>query len=101
MSPDATAKPPYGAPSLQQLTGLVFELALQLHVERVRRIALEAALEDAAVLPPEAAERMASAPSVTERSTAALDRAMAGVMRVLTEGADQRTPLRGDTQNNC
>lgn len=90
------AKPPYGAPSLEQLTGLVFELALQLHQERVRRIALEVALEDAGVLAPDAAERAAEAARRKERSAAALDRSMGGILRALTEDADPRTPLRSE-----
>lgn len=92
-SPVAPA-PPYGAPTLEQLTGLVFELASQLHGERSRRIALEAALEDSGVLPPGACERVAAEPQVRARSLAALDRAMAGLTRVMTEDADPRTPLR-------
>ena len=86
--------PPYGAPTLEQLTGLVFELASQLHGERTRRIVLEAALEGAGVLPQGACERVAEQPPVRARSLAALDCAMAALTRVMTEDADPRTPLR-------
>ncbi len=91
---DAEPAPPFGAPSLDQLTGLVFELASQLHAERARRIVLEAALEEAGVLAQSACERLAPQPEVRRRSAAALDRAMAGLMRVMTKDVDPRTPLR-------
>jgi hypothetical protein len=90
----AEPAPPFGAPSLDQLTGLVFELASQLHAERVRRIALEAALEEAGVRAETACERLALQLEVRGRSVAALDRAMSGLMRVMTEDVDPRTPLR-------
>ena len=89
------------APSLEQLTGLVFELASQLHVERVRRIALEAALEASGLLVSDAVESAAAQPQAKARASASFDRTMAGIMRVLTEDPDPRTPLRtrqaGDT----
>jgi hypothetical protein len=100
MTDTATPLPPFGAPTLEQLTGLVFELASQLHIERAQRIALETALADAGVLAPDEPERAASQPNVRLRSAAALDRAMAGMMRVLTEDADPRTPLRAQTDKN-
>jgi len=89
---------PFGAPTLEQLTALVFELASQLHVERVHRIALEAALEDAGVLAGGAAERVAGLPSVRDRAAAGLERSLSGVMRVLTEDADPRRPLRAQSR---
>jgi len=85
---------PFGTPTLEQLTGLVFELASQLHVERVHRIALEAALEAAGVLVPAAADGIAARADVHAKALTSLDRSMAGVMRVLTEHPDPRTPLR-------
>ena len=97
----ADALPPFGAPTLEQLTGLVFELASQLHVERARCIALEGALEEAGVLMPGAPDRAASQPNIRIRAAAALDRAMAGMMRVVTEDADPRTPLRGEADKNA
>ena len=92
--------PAVGAPTLEQLTALVFELASQLHAERVHRIALEAALEAAGVLAPGAAERAALEPDVRARALASLDRAMSGVMRVMTEDPDPRTPLRAPNEKN-
>lgn len=86
--------PPFGAPSLEQLSALVFELASQLHVERAQRIALQAALEEAGLLTPGALEAVGSSAAVRARSAAALDKAMNGMMRVLTEDDDPRRPLR-------
>lgn len=97
----AQVQPPSasGAPTLEQLTALVFELASQLHAERVHRIALECALEAAGVLGADAAERIASEPHVREKALSGLDRAMAGVIRVITEDPDPRTPLRAQHTN--
>lgn len=88
---------PLGAPTLEQLTALVFELASQLHVERVHRITLEVTLEEAGVLSSDAIDQVAHDAAVRARSDAALDRALAGVMRVVTEDADPRRPLRDQT----
>ena len=88
------AKPPFGAPNLEQLTALVFELASQLNIERAQRIALEFALEDAGLLAPGAAESVAERAEVRARLARALDRAMRSTMRVLTEDDDPRRPLR-------
>ena len=87
-------QPPYGAPDSAQLAGLVFELASQLHVERCRRMALEAALADAGVLCAGAVEAAGAGPAFAPAAAQGLDRAMAALMRVLTEDADERTPLR-------
>jgi len=92
----APGPPPFGAPSLGQLTALVFELASQLHVERARRIALETALEEAGLLETGALDTAAGSAAVHARSAAALDRAMSGMMRVLAENDDPRRPLRGE-----
>jgi hypothetical protein len=94
MSQSTGALSAIGAPTLEQLTALVFELASQLNAERVHRIALECALEAAGVIAADAAERIASEPLVRAKALAGLDRAMEGVMRVITEDPDPRTPLR-------
>jgi len=85
---------PFGTPDAERLTGLVFELASQLHVERARRIALEAVLQKAGLLSDAAIEEAGAAPDTRAATAAALDRAMFGLMRVLTESADPRAPLR-------
>ena len=92
---------PYGAPDLEQLTALVFELASQLHVERVRRLALEAALERAGARAPAGVPAGAGHARLAARGAAALDRAMAGIMRVLTESGDPRSPLRAQSRGGA
>ena len=89
----------FGAPNLEQLTALVFELASQLHVERVRRLALEVALERCGALAPDAVQAVAGDARLAARGAAELERAMAGIMRVLTEGGDSRSPLRAQSRS--
>jgi hypothetical protein len=90
----------FGTPDPERLAGLVFELAMQLHVERARRIALEAVLRDAGLISDAAIETAGADPATRAETGAALDKALAGLMRVITETADARTPLRkeGSTQ---
>lgn len=72
------------APDNAALTAMVLELASQLHVERARRIALELALARAGVVPPDAIAALAIDPEFRRSSQAALDAAMARIMRVIT-----------------
>ena len=90
----------FGAPSPAQLAGVVLELASQLHAERVRRIALETALEAAGVLPADAPLTAEQRAIVRAKGGAALGRSMSGLMRVITEGADPRTPLRREGRSD-
>jgi len=83
-------------PDAERLVGLVFELASQLHVERTQRIALELALERAGVLQPAALDSVAGDAELRARSTVELDTAMAKFLRVLSESADARGPLRNE-----
>ena len=85
-------------PDTERLAGLVFELASQLHAERSRRMALEIALERAGLLAPGAADALGEDPALLARSRAGLDRSMRGLMRILTEAADPRAPLRGEAK---
>ena len=82
----------FGIPDPERLAGLVFELASQLHAERARRIALEQALVSAGVLA--AGDVEAAAPAARSETSAALDRAMHGLLRVMAESNDPRTPIR-------
>ncbi len=82
----------FGIPAPEQLAGLVFELASQLHAERARRIALEQALISAGILT--AGDIEAAAPATRSETSAALDRAMHGLLRVMAESTDPRTPIR-------
>lgn len=81
---------------IQKLTGLVFELSSQLHMERLHRLALEAALVQAGVLDPAAPEKLANEPALRDASRRAAEQSIAALMRVLTESDDERTPLRSD-----
>ncbi|WP_439532789.1 hypothetical protein [Polymorphobacter sp.] len=82
----------FGIPDPERMAGLIFELASQLHVERARRIALEAALVDAGVITPAAIEAAGAAARI--ETGLALDKAMHGLLRVIAEDSDPRTPLR-------
>jgi hypothetical protein len=83
-------------PDAERLAGLVFELASQLQVERSQRLALELALERAGVLAPNALAAVAGDVELRQRSRAELDQSMEKLLRVLTERADARGPLRGE-----
>jgi hypothetical protein len=83
-------------PDAERLAGLVFELASQLQVERSERVALELALERAGVLTPGAVAAVAGDAELRRRSRAELDRSIEKLLRVLTERADARGPLRGE-----
>jgi len=85
----------FGAPEGDKLAALVFELASQLHMERVRRLALETAMIRAGLISEAGLESLADDDAFVARSRAALDEAMDKLMRILTENADPRTPLRG------
>jgi len=91
-----TVSLPYAPLDADRLAGLVFELASQLHAERSRRIALELALERVGALPPTAVEALAGDTELKARTGPALDLALANLMRVLTEAADPRAPLRAE-----
>jgi hypothetical protein len=79
----------------ERLAGLVFELASQLHAERVHRLALESALVRAGVVPEAALQAAAEDPALRERSRREVEESVARLMRVITESADPRAPLRG------
>jgi hypothetical protein len=87
------------ADSLDSLAGLVFELAAQLHVERVRRAALETVLERRGLCTPDELASLADDPSFAARCQPALDRSLEGLLRVLAERDDARAPLRGTSED--
>jgi hypothetical protein len=78
----------------ERLAGLVFELASQLHAERLHRLALEQALARAGVLAAGAIEQAAADPALRARGRQEVEESVARLMRVLTENADRRAPLR-------
>lgn len=83
-------------PDVDRLTGLLFELAAQLHIERTQRLALEAALERAGVLAPGTAAGLAGDAGLLARSRTELEASMRKLMRVLGDDPDPRTPLSAD-----
>src|SRR5206468_10745266 len=85
---DATAHDRLGA--------LLFELASQLHVERQRRIALEAALQRAGVLAPGAIDALVEDGAVMGQGRDALDGALRRLMRIMTEAGAPAGPLRDE-----
>jgi hypothetical protein len=89
-----SAQTAFGVPEGDKLAALIFELASQLHVERVRRLALETAMIRAGLISETGLESLADDDAFIARSRAALDEAMDKLMRVLTENADPRMPLR-------
>jgi hypothetical protein len=78
----------------QRLAALVFELASQLQAERAHRLALEAALAAAGVLPAGAAARLAEDPALRAETRQAADDSVRRLLRVLAEQDDARRPLR-------
>lgn len=82
------------APDRQQLAGLVFELASQLHVERAQRVALQVALERAGVVDAATLLALAGDPELRRRDREMLEESIAKLLRVLTEEADPSRPLR-------
>jgi hypothetical protein len=82
------------APDRQQLAGLVFELASQLHVERAQRVALQVALERAGLVDSATLLALAADPELRRRDRELLEESIAKLLRVLTEEADPTRPLR-------
>ena len=84
----------FGMPDPERMAGLIFELASQLHAERAQRMALEAALVAAGLVSPAAIE--AAGAAAQPDIGAALDTAMDGMLRIITEDPDPRIPLRNE-----
>ena len=86
----------FGEPNNASLAGLVFDLASQLHVERTRRQALEAILARKGIVTAAEIDGAGEDAAFREANAAALDRSIRKLLRVLSEGADPRTPLRAE-----
>jgi hypothetical protein len=91
-SGDAAVTANDAAPDRQQLAGLVFELASQLHVERAQRVALQVALERAGVVDAATLLALACDPELRRRDREMLEQSIAKLFRVLTEEADPNQP---------
>lgn len=82
------------APDAGRLTAMVFELAAQLHEERARRMALEAALIASGALAADGVEAAAAAPAHRDAAQGAAAAAVEALLRSTFENPDPRTPLR-------
>jgi hypothetical protein len=85
---------PFSPLDSERLSGLVFELASQLHAERLHRIALERALAQAGVIEPAALQELAGDAAVRELGRHTVEESVARLMRVLTDRDDALAPLR-------
>jgi hypothetical protein len=92
-----SAPPEFGGLDNAILGALIFELASQLHVERTRRLALEAALADAGVVAPAAIEKAGEQAPFRERAAVAADQSIRKLLRVLSDSKDERIPLRAES----
>jgi hypothetical protein len=79
---------------VDQVAGLVFELATQLHVERQRRLALEEILTRRHVVGRDELAALTSDEGFAAIVAAELDAAQQGLLDVLLENDDARAPLR-------
>jgi hypothetical protein len=91
-----SAHPEFGALDNATLAALVFELASQLHIERTRRLALEAALASAGLVTPAKIEAAAEDDAFREEAGRAADGSICKLLRVLSESPDERVPLRAE-----
>jgi hypothetical protein len=92
-----SAHPEFGGLDNATLGALVLELASQLHVERTRRLALEAALAEAGVVTPATIERTGEQAALRERAAKAADQSIRKLLRVLSDSKDERVPLRAES----
>ena len=84
------------APTLAQLTAAVFELASQLHVERICRMALEDALKN--LLADGSIDVAAAEPGFRPRSLAAADAAIAALLRAIADAEDPSPEIYAEEQ---
>ena len=91
-----SALPEFGEISTSKLAGLIFELASQLNVERAQRLALQATLEALGLITPDSIEATAGDARLRASSDAAADASIRALLRILSEAADERAPLRAE-----
>jgi hypothetical protein len=91
-----SAHPEFGGLDNATLGALILELASQLHVERTRRLALEAALADAGVVGPATIEKTGEQAALREQAAKAADQSIRKLLRVLSDSKDERVPLRAE-----
>lgn len=86
------------ASNVDQVAGLVFELAAQLHVERQRRLALEEVLVRHELVTRDEIQALAGDEAFRDLARAELVRAQQALLDVVLESDDARTPLRPSTE---
>ena len=89
-----SALPELGTLSNDTLAELLFELASQLHVERTRRMALEAALQQRGLLQAADIEAAGADASAAQQACEAADHSIQALLAILSESSDLRAPLR-------
>jgi len=83
-----------------RLAGLLFELAAQLHIERQKRMALEAALIARGVLEAKDVSDISEDPALLEAARDEVDRSIRSMLRVVMEDGDLKQPLRAERQGS-
>src|SRR3546814_11820936 len=78
--------------SPDQLAALIFESALQLHVERQRRVAIELLLQRAGLLEADALDRDGGGVAIRDRGGTELNRSLRPPHRIVTKTSDTRGP---------
>jgi hypothetical protein len=91
-----SALPEFGSLDNATLAALTLELASQLHIERTRRLALEAVLSKRGILTSSEIEAAGEDAAFREQASREADLAIRKLLRVLAESADERAPLRGE-----
>ena len=85
-----------GDANADTLAALVFELASQLHEERVRRLALEQVLEDGGA-DLSGIDALVDDEAFRDRSRAGADQSIRRLLRLLEGDGPPEAPLRGET----
>jgi hypothetical protein len=84
--------------NVDQIAGLVFELATQVHVERQRRLALEELLARRGLIDRDDLHELVGDEGFRDLMRSELVRAQQALLDVLLESDDARTPLRPPTE---
>jgi hypothetical protein len=83
---------PIPALDTDRLAGLVFELASQLHAERLHRLALETVLARAGAINREALQKITSDPALLDEGRRAVEESVTRLMHIITEREPERVP---------
>jgi 2-keto-3-deoxy-galactonokinase len=94
----ASVRPPdeFGELASSTLASLIFELASQLHIERTRRLALEAALASRGLVSGADIEAASERGDLRTEAAVAADRSIRKLLRILSESDDRHSPLRAE-----